>query len=1033
MSLFTIYPILYVLNTIIIVFTTTNAIHDPILTSNGIDHLALLAIKSKITHDPHGVLSSWNESAHFCLWEGVTCSHHHKRVTTLRLSATGLTGTLSPSVGNLSFLHQLILINNSISGPIPPEVGRLFRLRRLLLLNNAFEGEIPANISGCLQLNSLRLSRNKLSGKIPFELSFLSKLEELALDYNNFTGDNLSPLANLTSLQQLYLSNQAGPGFQGRIPDFIGKFKDLATLGIGANSFNGKIPPSLYNLSKMEILSLSTNQLEGSLPPDIGFYFPQLRWLQASANNLSGLIPFSLSNLSRLELLDLASNNFRGKFLFDGRNMQNLTMLFLYDANVGRGEPDDLNFLDTLVNCSHLESLSISNNHFSGILPHSIANLSTTVRYLDFANNQISGTIPLGLDKFQSLQYLVLNDNQFTGTIPDNIGKIPMLQEAYFAKNKLSGSIPLSLGNLSWLSLLAFEFNKLQGTVPPTLGNCKSLLYLYLSHNNLVGNVPKHLFQASELVELLLDHNHLQGNLPSEIGDLKNLVSADMSYNNFSGTIPTSLGQCVALTNLCLENNSFIGFIPSSFSVLKGLELLDLSSNKLSGQVPKYWSNFSSMATLNLSFNNLEGEVPTNGVFSNLSAIYVDGNTKLCGGIPQLKLPSCPTMKSKGKKKPRAIVIAVTISCVIVGLAILSSVYLLCSKRRREASSTETSFKKPIIKVSYDMLLKATDGFSEGNLIGSGSFGSVYRGTLVLDGVQKVVAIKVINNQRRGAGKSFLAECEALRIIRHRNLVGVITACSSIDFQGNVFKALVYELMSNGSLDRWLHSNPEDDYQLQNLSLLQRLNIAIDVANALDYIHNGNDIPIIHCDLKPTNILIDVDMTAHVGDFGLVKLIPEISEQLHNSSSVGVRGTIGYAAPEYGLGASVSEAADVYSYGIILLEMMTAKKPTDLMFEGDMNLHKFAESALPDRVLEIVDPKLKVDDCEERNINLNDKKAVVTKCPFECMKSMIMTGVRCSSELPQDRMDIKDVIHHLQSQREHLLLCGKRHKIQHIL
>lgn len=136
---------------------------------------------------------------------------------------------------------------------------------------------------------------------------------------------------------------------------------------------------------------------------------------------------------------------------------------------------------------------------------------------------------------------------------------------------------------------------------------------------------------------------------------------------------------------------------------------------------------------------------------------------------------------------------------------------------------------------------------------------------------------------------------------------------------------------------------------------------------------------------------------------------------------------------EYGLGASVSEAADVYSYGIILLEMMTAKKPTDLMFEGDMNLHKFAESALPDRVLEIVDPKLKVDDCEERNINLNDKKAVVTKCPFECMKSMIMTGVRCSSELPQDRMDIKDVIHHLQSQREHLLLCGKRHKIQHIL
>ncbi|KMT15714.1 hypothetical protein BVRB_3g056950 [Beta vulgaris subsp. vulgaris] len=183
------------------------------------------------------------------------------------------------------------------------------------------------------------------------------------------------------------------------------------------------------------------------------------------------------------------------------------------------------------------------------------------------------------------------------------------------------------------------------------------------------------------------------------------------------------------------------------------------------------------------------------------------------------------------------------------------------------------------------MLLKATEGFCSENLLGSGSFGSVFKGTL--DG--KTVAVKVLNLQHRGGSKSFMAECEALRNIRHRNLVGILTVCSSTDFQRNDFKALIYEFMPNGSLENWLHRD-------RNLSLLQRLDIAIDVAYALNYLHHECDNQIVHCDLKPSNILLDHDMVAHVADFGLAKVLG-LSQHPNQSSSVGVRGTIGYVAP----------------------------------------------------------------------------------------------------------------------------------------
>uniref|UniRef100_A0A1S3XD02 Probable LRR receptor-like serine/threonine-protein kinase At3g47570 n=1 Tax=Nicotiana tabacum TaxID=4097 RepID=A0A1S3XD02_TOBAC len=430
---------------------------------------------------------------------------------------------------------------------------------------------------------------------------------------------------------------------------------------------------------------------------------------------------------------------------------------------------------------------------------------------------------------------------------------------------------------------------------------------------------------------------------------------------------------CVRLEELSLEGNYFRGSIPS-LSSLRGLRLLDLSNNNLSGQVPQYLGDFD-LQLLNLSFNSFEGSLPTEGIFKNASAISVLGNSKLCGGALELQLPKC-TQKELNKSFPTS-TFKLTISIVsgVLGLALLFCFIIFYSckrKKTRLASSTNHS----LVQVSYRSLYQATDGFCSANLLGKGGFASVYKGFMENNGA--IFAVKVFNLLQRGASRSFLVECEVLKNFRHRNLVKVLTACSGFEDEGNDFKALIYEYMENGSLDDWLHPCPNEDMsygETKKLNFLQRMNIAIDVACALEYLHNHSHESIVHCDLKPSNVLLDDELVAM-----LVTL-------------------------EYGVGSKVSSSGDIFSFGILLLEMFTGKRPTDDMFRDGLDLHNFVLAAFPHRLLEILDPVLL-----ESNEMKRDKIE-------ECVNSVHGVGFTCSVELARDRMNIADVVAELQSIR----------------
>ncbi|KAL1189113.1 LRR receptor-like serine/threonine-protein kinase EFR [Cardamine amara subsp. amara] len=962
--------------------------------SNETDMEALLEFKSQVSENKRDVLASWNHSSPVCNWIGVTCGRRRERVISLDLGGFNLAGAISPSIGNLSFLRLLNLAENSFESTIPQELGKLFRLQYLNMSYNLLEGRIPPSLSNCSRLSTIDLASNHLGHGVPSELGSLSKLVILFLEENNLTGKFPSSLGNLTSLQEF---DFAYNHMDGEVPDDVARLTQMVYFQASLNRFSGIFPPGLYNISSLVFLSLAGNSFSGNLRADFGDLLPNLRILLLGTNQFTGAIPITLANISSLGRFDISTNQLTGSIPSSFGKLRDL-----WGLGIGSNLLSGLEFIDALTNCTQLEFLDVGYNRLGGKLPASIANLSTKLTSLTLGGNLISGTIPRDIGNLINLQVLSLEANMLAGGLPVSFGKLLELQVVDLYSNELSGEIPSYFGNMTQLQKLHLNNNSFHGKIPQSLERCQYLLDLWIDTNRLNGTIPREILQIPSLAFIDLSDNLLTGPFPEEVGKLELLVGLSASNNKLSRQMPQTLGDCLSMEFLYMQGNSFDGAIPN-ISRLASLKNVDFSNNNLSGRIPQYLADLPLLQNLNLSMNKLEGRVPTTGVFRNATAVSVFGNENLCGGVREMKLKPCIVQASPRQRKPLSLrkKVAIGIGIGIASFLLFIIVASLCWFKKRREKKKNASGSNPSDsttlgmfheKVSYEELHNATSGFSSSNLIGSGNFGNVFKGLLGLD--NKLVAVKVLNLLKHGATKSFMAECETFKGIRHRNLVKLITVCSSLDSKGNDFRALVYEFMPKGSLDMWLQ--PEDleraNDHSRSLTPAEKLNIAIDVASALEYLHVHCHDPVAHCDVKPSNILLDDDLTAHVGDFGLARLLYKYDREsfLNQFSSAGVRGTIGYAAPEYGMGDQPSIQGDVYSFGVLLLEMFTGKKPTNESFAGNNNLHNYTKSVLSGCT-------------SSRGSNAID----------EWLRLVLQVGISCSEEYPRDRMRIAEAVREL--------------------
>uniref|UniRef100_A0ACD5W2P7 Uncharacterized protein n=1 Tax=Avena sativa TaxID=4498 RepID=A0ACD5W2P7_AVESA len=850
-------------------------------------------------------------------------------------------------VGSVRWLDLAL---NKISGGLP-DFANCSGLQYLDLSGNLIAGDVAAGaLSACRALRALNLSSNHLAGAFPPNIAGLTSLTALNLSNNNFSGE--VPADAFTGLQQLQSLSLSFNHFNGSIPDNVAALPDLEVLDLSSNTFSGAIPSTLCQdpNSKLRVLYLQNNYLAGEIPEAVS-NCTDLVSLDLSLNLINGSIPESLGELGRLQDLIMWQNLLEGEIPASLSSIRGLEHLILdYNGLTGSIPPE-------LAKCTQLNWISLASNRLSGPIPPWLGKLSN-LAILKLSNNSFTGQIPAELGDCKSLVWLDLNSNQLNGSIPselaDQSGKMTVgliigRPYVYLRNDELSSQCR---GKGSLLEFSSIRSEDLSRMPSKTLCN---FTRMYMGSTEYTFN------KNGSMIFLDLSFNQLNSEIPKELGNMYYLMIMNLGHNLLSGPIPTELAGA------------------------KKLAVLDLSHNQLEGAIPNSFSSLS-LSEINLSSNKLNGTIPELGSLATFPKSQYENNSGLCG----FPLPNCEPHAGQGssdgrqdKRKRASLAGSIAMGLLFSLFCIFGLVIIAIESKKRRQKNDEAStsrdiyidsrshsgtmnsnwrlsgtnalsinlaaFEKPLQKLTLGDLVEATNGFHADSLIGKGGFGDVYKAQLK-DG--RVVAVKKLIHVSGQGDREFTAEMETIGKIKHRNLVPLLGYCKIGEE-----RLLMYDFMKFGSLEDVLHDRKKFGIPL---NWAARRKIAIGAARGLAFLHH-NCIPhIIHRDMKSSNVLVDESLEARVSDFGMARMMSVVDTHLSVST---LAGTPGYVPPEYYQSFRCTTKGDVYSYGVVLLELLTGKPPTDSAdFGEDNNLVGWVKLHTKLKITDVFDPELLKDD-----------------------------------------------------------------------
>nr|GEV71954.1 LRR receptor-like serine/threonine-protein kinase RPK2 [Tanacetum cinerariifolium] len=943
------------------------------------------------------MLSSWKaRNKDHCSWFGVTCNSRG-RVSEISLHGgkfAHASSCLDNKYSHLA-LHSFGVVRNcsalkrgvSLSGRLLSVIGSFLELRVLAIPFNELRGDLPSGIWGLKSLEVVDIEGNRLTANLSM-VSFmnLKSLQVLNLGFNRLFG--VVPMS-LSECKDLRFLSLAGNRLGGSVPDFLGNFVKLKGVNLALNRFNGSLRDEFWSTCDvLEHVDFSGNLLSGEIPRSFG-KCGSLKTMLLFSNRLSGGLPFELGNLRMLEVLDVSNNSIAGVIPSSIGNCVKLSVLVLSSPLSG-DHKDGNSFASSvplqITMLPNLEILWAPSANIDGEFPRKWGDCRA-LKMVNLAGNHLKGEILGVFDNCPNLHFLNVSSNKISGFLDEKLG-VRCMTVFDVSKNLMFGSIPEFKNMLyqrlnfsqqsdhvaSYLSYFA-HITRVQNRLP--LSWFTPAIIHDFSENNFTGSIPT-LPMVSRIrphkrtgkkfdYAFLAGGNKLSGglfydNISTNCNDI-NAFFLNVSNNNISGGISRNVGvnwECTKF--LDASSNKISGQIPRSLLNIKNLTVLLLNNNTLSGEVPSRSLLLNSCVKFNFSFNNLSGLVNRDTVdceiyIGNPHIQSCQHGSRLLLSPPEKPssedlLNSAASLDTNGGKSGAStfeLVLIIVPSIIVVILVALIIIYLYRRNRRSSPNSVValTSsrptlpprphnqqeplvvFKEVGVKLTLDTVVQATGNFTLKNCIGSGGFGSTYRAE-ISSGV--TVAVKRLTVEMCQGLRQFNAEIQSLGRIRHPNLVTLIGYYASTS---EMF--LIYNYLSGGNLEKFILERRSMGIGLKILH-----KIALDVASALHFLHDMCTPRIIHRDVKPSNILLDENFNAYLSDFGLARLLDDFETHV----TTGVAGTFGYVAPEYCITSRASEKVDVYSYGVMLLELLSDKRALDSSFSSKENGYTIVSWAL---------------------------------------------------------------------------------------